>query len=92
MDREALRALTTDLVQRLRNEPNIPQALFELLDVYARRLDRIELGAFGTQDETPTEPARRVSSGTLAATPATKPFAKVGEILEKAKGLKKDGE
>jgi hypothetical protein len=92
MEREELRALTTDLIQRLRNEASVPQALWELLDVFARRLDRIELGNFDSQEETPTEPARRVSSGSL---PATKPFARVGEILEKAKtGVpgKKDGE
>jgi hypothetical protein len=89
MEREELRAQTTDLIQRLRGEP-IPQALWELLDVFARRLDRIELGNF-SQDETPTRPERRGSSGSLPATPATKPFARVGEILEKA-NPKKDGE
>lgn len=89
MDREALRALTTDLIQRLRSEPTVSQVMWELLDTFARRLDRIELGNFDAQDEIPTEPARRVSSQKLAP---VKPLdVKVAEILAEGK-LKKDGE
>jgi len=80
--RETLRALTTELIQRLRGETGVPQALYELLDVLSRRLDRIELGAFDTPDEQPTKPERRLSSGAM---PATSAFAKANEILKKGK-------
>jgi hypothetical protein len=87
MEREALRAKTTDLIQRLRGE-NIPQALWELLDVFAARLDRIELGHFESQDDVPTAP-RGISSANF---PAVKPEPPVDErvkaIFEKAKPKK----
>ncbi len=86
MEREELRAKTTDLIQRLRGE-QVPHALWELLDVFAARLDRLELGTFETQEETPTKPERRVSSATVAA---VKPIdVKVSEIFEQAKKQKK---
>jgi hypothetical protein len=91
VEREALRAKTTELIQRLRGEPQVPQALWELLDVFAARLDRIELGHYESQDETPTAP-RGISSASM---PAVKPEPPVDErvkaIFEKAKP-KKDGE
>jgi len=86
MDREALRAQTTDLLNRLRELPEIPHPLFELLDVFARRLDRIELGEFGTMEETPTKPDRKSSQTTIPAVRET-PFEKVAQILEEAKKI-----
>jgi len=96
VEREALRAKTTELIQRLRGS-ELPHPLFELLDVFSQRLDRIELGHFDSQEEIPTEPARRVSSQSLAATKEPKPIdVKVSEIFEDAKKKpppgKKDGE
>lgn len=73
MEREALRAKTTDLMQRLRAEQSVSQALWDLLDTLQARLDRIELGAFVAPDEVPTKPDRKASS----------PFQKALEILEK---------
>lgn len=103
MERETLRAQTTDLLQRLRSEPDVPQALYELLDTFARRLDRIELGAFDTTDETPTKPDRKPSATFAAPRPTegatgrtTKPFESPFEravgILEEAKRDPKEGE
>jgi hypothetical protein len=97
MEREALRAQTTELLQRLRGE-DVPQALFELLGVIISRLDRIELGGFGTEEETPTRPDRKQSSGQILAThlpssPAGKDTlsGRIAEIFTEAKP-KKDGE
>jgi hypothetical protein len=74
LEREALRAKTTDLMQRLRAEQSVSQALWDLLDTLQARLDRIELGAgFVAPDEVPTKPDRKASS----------PFQKALEILEK---------
>jgi hypothetical protein len=75
--REQLRAKTTELMQRLRPNASVPQELWELLDVLAARLDRIELGAFDEPDEIPTRPDRKVSSGNLSAV--------VEQIFEEAK-------
>jgi hypothetical protein len=85
MEREALRAQTTELLQRLRNT-DVPQVLFELLAVLCSRLDRIELGAFLDQDETPTKPERRVSSEQVAA---VKPLGeRTKDIFADAKGTR----
>jgi hypothetical protein len=65
MEREALRARTTELLEALRMDPSIPQAVFEILEIFAQRLDRIEIGHFGAE-ETPTKPEpRRASSGAI---------------------------
>lgn len=95
MEREQLRSLTTELIQRLRGEGDrIPQALFELLEAFSRRLDRIELGAFTDQDETPTKPERRVSSATIAAVRLPeKPLGeRTKEIFDAAKEPRKEDE
>jgi hypothetical protein len=84
VDREALRALTTDLLLRLQADPSIPQHVLELLDTFARRLDRLELGTFGTEDETPTKPDRRPSSGGMAAVKGSLAET-VGAIFDEAK-------
>lgn len=94
MEREAIRALTTELLQRLRGEPAVPQALFELLDAFARRLDRIELGEFDSAEETPTKPDRKPSTqiGAVRTTkPFESPFERAVGILEEA-NPKRDGE
>ena len=98
MEREALRAQATDLLNRLRGDPSVPQALFELVDNILRRLDRLELGAFVTEEETPTRPDRKQSSGQMMAThlPAVSSgkdtlSGRIAEIFDVAKP-KKDGE
>jgi len=95
MEREALRAQATDLLNRLRGDPSVPQALFELVDNILRRLDRLELGAFVTEEETPTRPDRKQSSGQMMAThlPPVKDTlsGRIAEIFDVAKP-KKDGE
>jgi len=67
-ERERLRLATTELQQRLRGEPDVPQVLYELLDVIVRRLDRIELGTFDDHERPTTKEPRTTSSGTLVAT------------------------
>jgi hypothetical protein len=96
MEREALRAQATDLLNRLRGDPAVPQALFELVDNILRRLDRLELGSFTTEEETPTRPDRKQSSGQMLAThlPATGKDSlseRIAEIFEGVKP-KRDGE
>jgi hypothetical protein len=87
MEREALRAQATDLIQRLRGEPGIPQALFELLDNFERRLTRIELGEFDAQDEVPTKPDRRISSSQMPATRLPERLDKIFEgVFPKKEG------
>jgi hypothetical protein len=85
-ERERLRSQTTDLQQRLRGEPGVPQVLFELLDVVIRRLDRIELGEFTDPNEVPTEPGKRLS-GQIAATktPDRTLDERIAEIFDEAK-------
>ena len=91
MEREALRFQTTELIQRLRGEENVPQALFELLDTIVRRLDRIELGTFApgfapgtfSPDEIPTKPERRASSQIAAVkSPEKHPEKPLAERIE----------
>jgi hypothetical protein len=77
--REKLRAETTELQQRLRSDPAVPQALFELLDVMIRRLDRIELGEFEDPSEVPTVPGKKMSSGNI---PAVHDEAPLGERVK----------
>lgn len=76
MEREALRARTTELLGVLRSDDSVSQALFELLDIFARRLDRLELGDYGPE-EAPTRPDRKSSSGSMSAV--------IGEIFDEAK-------
>jgi len=80
VEREALRAQSTELLQRLRSDPNVPQELFELLDNFCRRLDRIEMGSFATEDEIPTRPDRHPSVGAMSA--VKQPDALSGRIAE----------
>lgn len=85
-EREKLRAETTNLQQRLRGEPGVPQVLFELLDILVRRLDRIELGELADPNEVPTEPGRRLSGPIPAVTKPDKPLAeRIGDIFDEAK-------
>jgi hypothetical protein len=94
MEREQLRAQATDLLNHLRADDKVPQALFELLDNFSRRLDRLELGAFVTEEETPTRPDRKQSSGGM---PAVREAVKdslsgrIAEIFDEVKP-RKDGE
>jgi hypothetical protein len=92
-EREALRAQTTDLLNRLRSS-GTPHELFQLLEVLARRLDRIELGSFDGQDETPTKPERRVSSATVAAVRLSeKPLGeRTKDIFDAVKDPRREGE
>jgi hypothetical protein len=95
-EREALRSQATDLIQRLRayGDDQVPHVLWELLNNFARRLDRIEVGTFESQDDVPTAP-RGISSANLPAVNPEKPLdVKVAEIFDQAKKppSKKDGE
>lgn len=87
-DRETLRAQTTELLIRIRVATSAPQEIVDLLECFARRLDRIEIGQFDSQEETPTEPARRVSSATIAAVKSDeRPLGeRTKEIFDRAKG------
>jgi hypothetical protein len=67
-EREALRAQSVNLLQRLRSE-TIPQTLFELMEIVIARLDRLELGAFDNQDEVPTEPGKNLRTTSAVALP-----------------------
>jgi hypothetical protein len=84
-DRERLRSLTTDLQQRLRGEPGVPQVLFDLLDAIIRRLDRIELGDFTDPNEVPTEPGKRLSGQLAATKPDRSLDERIAEIFDEAK-------
>ena len=77
MDREALRAQTVDLLNRLRLDTSVSPALWELLEVLTQRLDRIEMGTF-LESEAPTKPERRGSGDKFTA-------AKVEEILKEGR-------
>lgn len=90
VEREQLRFQATELLNHLRADDKVPQALFELLDNMCRRLDRLELGSFTTEEETPTRPDRKQSSGGIAAVKDSL-SGRIEEIFREVKP-KKDGE
>ena len=90
MEREALRAKATDLLNRLRGT-DVSQVVYELFDNICRRLDRLELGSFSTEEETPTRPDRH-PSGQVAATKQDDLSGRIKEIFSDAKKPGKGGE
>jgi hypothetical protein len=89
-DRETLRAKTTELLIRIRVATSVPQEVVDLLECFAARLDRIELGAFESQEETPTNPDHRSGQMPAVKPPATERLGeRTKEIFDRAK---KDGE
>lgn len=80
--REEWRALSQALVDKLRDDPNVPPALWELLGLFNKRLYRLEVGGLPPED-TPTQPDPQTR--VTARPPTTSHFKRAGDILKRGK-------
>jgi hypothetical protein len=81
-DRARKRQETREGLNALRLDPDVPERLRALLELFADRLDRLETGSFSTE-ERPTEPERRSVSSSH--------FKAVALELERGKRERDDG-
>ena len=81
--REEWRALSQAFVDKLRDDPSIPPALWELLGLFNKRLTRLEVGGL-PPDDTPTQPVPRGRVETVTLRPPSH-FKKAGDILKRGK-------